>query len=322
DLISEKLISIPSNFTAELWLTEMPNRDVPTKIITEYRERRDDTDMNFQEAIDSYVNDVELNEIERVAGKFDGLIKDELYCFSLTKPYSQIYDYTELISKNGTVPTLIIKFPGEIILGEVGGPCISMEAVNDIWDSSCVKKDGIICSFSPDEEAAIMGYRDIYSFFFDGYNWVKSKPLNPIYLTFEECGEVVKSKSNKNLYLKSPLSDEKIKVVAVTRDDLGVPKSSFDDGLLVIKDEWENNIEYENVDFEKIMRESNKWGIGNDALVVYYIDRKDNKRKFDKYALMEGPECSEWVKREEGIYNAYQGTYNIKEVEYDESVYY
>ncbi|MDE5869868.1 MAG: hypothetical protein K2H18_06515, partial [Muribaculaceae bacterium] len=183
-----------------------------------------------------------------------------------------------------------------------------------VWDLKDLKRrDGVVINFV----AEIFYCPEVY--LVENNKWGKKAPLNPMYLSFQECQNLLRQKTGFNSYtLNSKFSNEKVTVIPVTREILGIPKSVINDNQVVLKSNI-SDVQFENIDFERIQIEPNKWGYGEDGLAVYYRDPKDGQRKVEKYALMDGAECVGWVLREAGIWNG--SSYDMEVIEVDESYY-
>lgn len=110
------------------------------------------------------------------------------------------YSKMKIVSENGTVPEFLIdteRFPD--MRGECGDvlcfynynddnrfySLVDIKTIKDIWEENGDPRDGILISCNPGD---FQGHTE-YTFVLDNGKWVNRAPINPTYMTFEECIE-------------------------------------------------------------------------------------------------------------------------------------
>lgn len=331
------ITSVPTYFTADLWLNEMPNRDVPTKVITEQRQRRDADDLSYQELVGKYYNKTGLNNKVApemadcylvIEGKFNGIINDRLCIFPIDGRkeeisddyYYDLFKKVKIVSEKGTVPELIINASKE--LGETGfyishGPDYALtnfaiENLKDIWDISgnIIQQDGLILSLHP--EGSTIG--SLYTYLFENGRWVNKAPLNPDYLSFDDCYKLLNEKGehiepirfnykvldeyeDESTYYGEP---ESVNLLPLNRKKIGLSKDG--DSKIYIKSKSINKVGNESTgkeeffslddlvldgnNFFNIAVEKDYWSKGDDALIVIYNDvENDTIKELEIYRI-------------------------------------
>ncbi len=275
-ILEKKLKKEPTTFSANLWLSEMPSKDVPTKVITERRERRGEDDLSFIEARSFAVNSSDdVDDIDSVEGKFDGLIKDRLYGYGSTKEDGITYDYDFLVSEKGTVPTL------KFVLPTYGEEDCSLETLSSYWDNSGLEKDGIKISKCTEGTTY-----HCFTFFFENGVWVSKRPNEVKYLTYEECLERLQKRNKKpvmlnvGFYIEDYESKENNSFLLVCSEWLGLPYKSGEEGkkaFLKYEAKYEDVRETYNIPVnfsvsDNIYIRQNYFGDKSDAI---FVERKN-----------------------------------------------
>ncbi|MDE7424893.1 MAG: hypothetical protein K2N51_14595, partial [Lachnospiraceae bacterium] len=338
DLISEKLISIPSNFTAELWLTEMPNLEVPTKVITERRERRGEDDLSFEEAMEKYY----FNKIvdgKTIFGRFNGLINDRIGIFPLPSSKkvcseNPCYDYEKviLISEKEAVPNLIIDWGEVDILEDYG--TLSYISNLSYYDKNFGKRDGIYIEKNTEGTCY-----DAYTCILENDRWVYKRPLSIDFMTYDEVLNRLNINGQKPIIIEGNFYDElsnyysHFSFLIANNKMLGLSSFTEDDKKFYVfinenfvdEKKCGNRSSVDIEEFKEIYVKKNYFGEGNDGI---FIEREIGNNKIrDIYKVYAEPGvawtfpdciiCDEMglTKVEEGYYNPVTSKWDIKRVE-------
>lgn len=374
--IEESMLKkVPTFFTADLWLTNMGGKEVPTKEITECRERFGADDLSFQELIEKYSNHPVYRDAIRnpgddhslfIKGRFDGIIKDRIGVFPVESSRIIDSDFEEsfrrynqimLISEKGTVAPLILSYPKELGTDGYYGYYVDvngywLNSLTDIWSVNGLvdKRDGLSV-FAHPEGSTIDSE---YTFVVENGKWVNKSPLNPDYLSFDECREILKEK----------MQQHQIKVLEFNYkvlEDYGDHYDYYGDGSSVnllpfintMIAEDKNNVEKKlyikskslnkgeegfvalpnlilNADnLYNVVVEKDFWSPGDDALIVIYKKENTDKPFYDleyyriswgalDFAYINGlgiDYICYWEKWLEGTYNQETGENDIQRIE-------
>ncbi|MDE6297853.1 MAG: hypothetical protein K2L89_08395, partial [Muribaculaceae bacterium] len=193
---------VPSDLTVSSWYNEMPNDEVPTKVITEERLRRDEDDLSYQELMNKYYKDSDLYGLIPdpkfptlvINGRFNGILDDRLAIFPVESSrikgeYGEYYKKLKIVSENSTVPELLIECPKEVgadgvfLDAALNGAAAQLKKISDIWDINGKKivQDGFMLIFPQEDSDG-----SVYTYLFDGHKWDNVSPLNLNYLSYEE----------------------------------------------------------------------------------------------------------------------------------------
>ncbi len=240
-ILEKKLKKEPATFSANLWLSEMPSKDVPTKVISERRERRGEDDLSYEElvakySLEDYRIDGFLEGITTVEGKFNGLIFDRISAFPVEskKTFDEdgdpIYRTFRLVSEKGTTPDSYLTYQNS----EYGN--IYIRKIKENWDNSKFKQDGIEILFGSFDR-----FLQRFTHYSNG-EWKTNDPISVNFSYFDECISIIRKQGKKEriLSFKSTSSRDcnesySIRLLPVSADLLGIPINDIKEEQIVLK---------------------------------------------------------------------------------------
>lgn len=245
-------------------------------------------------------------------GRFDGMIEDELYLFPLESSISKpewddggkniYFDKLLIKSRYGTVAEGVVNVSSSMMISEdEGGAPGIISTLRDVWEKDSPERDGIFVACQPME---LQGSED-FTYVYDGSKWSNRPPLNPEYMSYDECVKLlpenivlekpldfawkvndtweaegttqliaVKSNSENAVYIKGKPSVPELKVSVGGLFGINVAKGSFGngrDGLgFGYRNDWENGGDFYEVFCLEIEGPAASSLNGEDLCVDYY----------------------------------------------------
>lgn len=288
-------------YTVDNWNLIMGSTPYPTKTTTVNWISIDNDPTPLSEQISRYVSNLNSVTPPLINGKFDSLLPETLYLIpsGTTKNFydSGIMGYSKMkiVSEHGTVPELLIdteRFPmyvdGLLCFYNCDNdnkfsPFVDIKTIRDIWEENGDPRDGILLSGYPGEAQCVTSYTLVL----DNGKWVNRAPINPTYMTYEECIEhLVRHQQSPDIKqfnyndpeLKS-YSHSNVSIFPIRKNWIGLSENRniVDDGEIFFKTKpyiGEFNVPAKN--FAGYSVQKNFGGIDDDAIMVIYENKVGN----------------------------------------------
>lgn len=287
DSLKKQIIPVPTSFNKTTF-KKILNTDIyPTKTITEYID--DPNYVPYEVLMERYYSDLPVENIPSITGRFNGMIEDRITVFPLesSRTVNPDFSFSEseivlykkliLVSEKGSVNEHILtqdenKREFEFIVGH--GLDINIKALNETWKPEEEPYTGFYISIHPIEYTSTYNYTYAYE---NGDFEIKA-PLNPKYMTFDECIRLMMEQNHEGTLKTFNYNDPNwehdnhtVKYIIVHPAQIGVPMEFAKDANWYVKTDppvQTLEIESKNLAASYVMK--NYFGTGNDGLAFIY----------------------------------------------------